>query len=175
MSLFTKIGAFIDKIAFGFWIAAGVLLLFTICSVVVDVASRMLFSSVALPWVVEVNEYCLVGITFFSSVWCLKVGGHVKIDFISGLFKPSIQSLLNAASSALASIGCLIFAYFAGVATIYSYEWGTHIFKFLKVPKYYFSLVIFFCSVLLAVEFARQSYFHYRGWRASGDSLKAKG
>ena len=175
MSVFKTVGALIDKIAFGFWVAAGGLLLFTICSVVVDVVLRMLFSSVALPWVVEVNEYCLFGITFFASVWCLRVGSHVRVDFISSFFKPSVQSLLNTGSSALASLGCFIFAYYGGVATLFSYERGTHIFKFLKVPKYYFSFVICICSLLLAIEFARQTYTYYQRWRSPDAPLKSEG
>jgi TRAP-type C4-dicarboxylate transport system permease small subunit len=175
MSLFKTVGALIDKIGFGFWVAAGGLLLFTICSVVVDVVLRMLFSNVALPWVVEVNEYCLFGITFLASVWCLKVGSHVRVDFISSFFKPSSQNLLNTGSSALASLGCFIFAYYGGVATLFSYERGTHIFKFLKVPKYYFAFVISVCSLLLAIEFARQTYTYYHRWRSPDAPLKSEG
>ena len=175
MSVFKTVGTFIDKIALGFWVVAGALLLFTICSVVVDVVLRMIFKSMAFPWVVEVNEYCLVGITFFASVWCLRVGSHVRVDFVSSFFKPSVQSLLNTISSALASLGCFIFAYYGGVATLFSYERGTHIFKFLKVPKYYFSLVICVCSLLLAIEFARQTYTFYQRWTSPDAPLKGEG
>lgn len=175
MSVFKTTAVFIDKIAFVFWIAAGALLLFTIFSVALDVILRIFFSKVALPWVVEVNEYCLFAITFLASVWCLKIGGHVRIDFISSFFKPSLQNVLNTISSALASIACFVYAYYGGVATLYSYERGTHIFKFLKVPKYYFSFIICLCSVCLAIEFAKQTYGYYHSWPSTETPLKGKG
>ena len=175
MGVFRVVGNFIDRVSFGFWVLAGGLLLFAIGSVVIDVVLRMLFSSVALPWVVEINEYCMVGITFFASVWCLKIGSHVRVDFISSFFKPSVQNLLNTISSALASLGCLIFAYYGGVATLFSYQRGTHIFKFLKVPKYSFSFIICVCALLLAIEFARQACAFYQKWRSPNALLKSEG
>ena len=155
-----KLSVVFDRFVLALWVVAGVMLLFAICSVILDVILRMTFPRVSMPWIVEVNEYVLFGMTFFASAWCLRVGGHVKVDFILNAFKPPTQHLLGAITSGLASLACIVFGYYGGVATLYSYQKGTHIFKFLKVPKYCFSSVICVCSFILAVEFVKQARRH---------------
>ena len=158
--------AVFDKIILGFWILAGAMLLFTICSVILDVLLRMAIRTVSLPWVVEVNEYVLFSLTFFAAVWCLRIKGHIRIDFIFNLFSQKTQNLLSTCTSALASLACLAFSYYGGFAGWFSFQRGTHLFKFLKVPKYYFALVICVCSFLLAIEFMRQARTNYKTWKA---------
>lgn len=165
-------GALFDKIILGFWVAAGGMLLFTICSVIVDVLLRIAIRTVSLPWVVEVNEYVLFGMTFFASAWCLRVRGHIKIDFIFNLFSQKTQNLLSTCTALFASLACLVFSYYGCFASWYSFQRGTHLFKFLKVPKYYFATVICICSLLLAIEFMRQAYMNYRMWRAAREAEK---
>jgi len=162
MRALEKLHTAFDRIIFLLWIVAGILLLFTICSVILDVILRMTFPRVAMPWVVEVNEYVLFGMTFFASAWCLRIAGHIRVDFIFNAFKPPVQHLISAMTSGFASLSCLVFSYYGAVATLYSYQKGTHIFKFLKVPKYCFSSVLCLCSFFLAVEFIKQARYHGR-------------
>ncbi len=150
-------GKVFDRIGAAFWALSGAILLFSIASVIVDVVFRLLYKRFSLPWVVEVNEYLLFVLTFFSSVWCLRRGGHIRIDFIYELFSERKQAFLSAITSALGAAACLLFSFYGGYATWYSYVQGTHLFKFLKVPKYAFTLVICVCAFLLAMEFIRRA------------------
>ena len=174
MGILKAAGKAFDRIGAGLWALSGAILLFSIASVIVDVVFRLLFRRFSLPWVVEVNEYLLFALTFFSSIWCLRKGGHIRIDFIYDLFSRGTQAVLSTITSILGSAACLVFSFYGGYATWYSYERGTHLFKFLKVPKYAFTLVICVCAFLLAVEFMRQAHDQWRRFRSGSPTIEGR-
>ncbi|MFP4037852.1 MAG: TRAP transporter small permease [Desulfobacteraceae bacterium] len=165
-----------DRIGAAFWVLSGAILLFSITSVIVDVVFRLLYKQFSLPWVVEVNEYLLFALTFLSSVWCLRRGGHIRIDFIYELFSQRKQAFLSTMTSVMGAAACLLFSVYGGYATWFSYVKGTHFFKFLKVPKYAFTLVICICAFMLAVEFvllARKEWTAFRAMKESSGEGRA--
>ena len=170
MSFLRSTGKVFDWIGAGLWALSGAIMLFSIASVIADVALRLLFTRFSLTWVVEVNEYLLFALTFFSSVWCLRKGGHIRIDFIYDLFSEKTREVLSTITSIVSAAACFAFSFYGGYATWYSFVHGTHLFKFLKLPKYAFTLVICVCAFLLAVEFLRQAWDRWTGFRAAGDS-----
>ena len=172
MSFLKSFSKTVDWIGSGLWVVSGAILLFSIASVITDVVLRLFLSNFSLPWVVEVNEYLLFALTFFSSVWCLRKGGHVKIDFIYELFKERIRALLSAITNLLGAAACLVFSFYGGYATWYSFIHGTHLFKFLKVPKFAFTIVICACSFLLAIEFMRLASDRWKDYRSAARSVK---
>jgi len=168
-----KVGAIFDKITGGLWFVAGLFLLFIMLSVIADVILRNV-SDISLTWVVEVNEYMLFTLTFFGVAWCLKIGGHVRIDFISNLFKHRAHVMLSMFTSVLGVMMCLVYAYYAGQATWFSIERDTHLVKILKVPKYTFTSIMCVCVLLLAIEFLRRSYKYFRMWRAGSNEIETQ-
>ena len=162
MSFLRAAGKLFDWLGLGLWVISGAILLFSIASVIADVVLRLFLSSFSLPWTVEVNEYLLFVLTFFSSIWCLRRNGHIRIDFIFELFSQRIRTQLSVITNLLGALACLVFSFYGGYATWYSFVRGTHLFKFLKVPKYAFTLVICVCAFMLAVEFLRQAM---AGWK----------
>jgi C4-dicarboxylate transporter DctQ subunit len=173
MSFLRAAGRVFSWISVGLWVLSGAILLFSIASVIADVVLRLILTQFSLPWVVEVNEYLLFALTFFSSVWCLRRGGHIRIDFIYELFNERIRSLLSAITNLLGAATCFVFSFYGGYATWYSFVRGTHLFKFLKIPKYAFTLVICVCSFMLAVEFLRQAWEQRKTFYPPADSRAA--
>ena len=171
MSVIETAGKVFNWVGRGLWVLSGAILLFSIASVIADVLLRLLPAGPALPWVVEINEYLLFALTFFSSVWCLREGGHIRVDFIHGLFSERTRNLLTAITNSLGAAACLVFSFYGGYATWYSFVRGTHLFKFLKVPKFFFTLVICICAFMLAIEFMRQAWESWVAfYRASASS-----
>ena len=170
MSFLRVVSKIFDWLGSGLWVLSGAILLFSIASVITDIVLRLFLPSFSLPWVVEVNEYLLFALTFFSSVWCLRKGGHIKIDFIYELFSERIRALLSAITNLLGAVACFTLSFYGGYATWYSFVHGTHLFKFLKVPKYAFTLVICVCAFLLAAEFLRQALECWKNFRPAADS-----
>jgi C4-dicarboxylate transporter DctQ subunit len=170
MSFLRLAGKAFDWIGAGLWVLSGAIMLFSIASVITDVIFRLLFKRFSLPWVVEVNEYLLFALTFFSSVWCLRKGGHIRIDFVYDLFSERTREVLSTITNIVGAAACFAFSFYGGYATWYSFDRGTHLFKFLKLPKYAFTLVICVCAFLLAVEFLRQVWDRWESFRSAGHS-----
>ena len=168
-----KAGAIFDSIIRGLWFVAGVLLLLITALVIVDVSVRSI-SPLALAWIDEIGEYMLFTITFFGATWCLKIGEHVRVDFIFSMLKERVQLLVSMITSTLGTIMCLAYAYYAGQATWLSIERGTHLVKMLKVPKYTFTSIMCICALLLTIEFLRQTYKYLRMWGARRNNVETR-
>jgi len=158
-----------NKFIHGLWNLSGILLFFITFSVVADVILRST-TKFSLDWVVEINEYMLFMITFLGAAWCLKIEGHIRIDYIFGMLKPKIQLIDNLFCSLLGGISCLLFGSYAGIATLLSIQRKTHLIKFLKVPKYYFTGIMFICCFCLFIVFLIKGFNYFRMWRTQLES-----
>jgi TRAP-type C4-dicarboxylate transport system permease small subunit len=160
-----KWGVRFDRVIKAFWILSGGLLVFTTFSVILDVLLRSLFKGISLPWTIEVSEYMLFGITFFGAAWCLKIEGHIRVDVVFNLMSKKMQMFVSLLNSILGALTCIVFSFYAGLATVESLQKGTQLFKVLKVPKYYFASVMCLCSLLVTITFLRQAYGYFRMWK----------
>jgi len=170
MDRLKKAGVMFDRVTRLSWCLAGGLLLFIMFSVIVDVILRYIFG-MSLTWVIEISEYSLFGIAFLGTTWCLRTKGHVRIDFIFNMLRQRVQIFLNLITSALSAIACFVYAFYAGQVAWMSIQRGTHLIKFLKVPKYVFASLMCIYVLLLAIEFLRQTHEHFvmsRGFGLGG-------
>jgi TRAP-type C4-dicarboxylate transport system permease small subunit len=165
MNQFEKLETAFNKFIQGLWSLCGIFLFFITFSVIVDVILRST-TRFSLSWIVEINEYMLFLITFLGAAWCLKTEGHVKIDYIFDRLRPKIQVILNLVVSLVGGISCLIFAYYAWIATLLSIQRKTHLLKFLKVPKYYFTSIMFISTICLFILFLIKGCHQFKIWRA---------
>ncbi len=60
---------------------ACLLLLTMVAIITLSVAGRFFFNS-PFAWTVEVSEYIMLFITFFTASWILKQAGHVQLDLL---------------------------------------------------------------------------------------------
>lgn len=164
MNLLNKAGTIMNKIFSGLWFFSGVIFLFILFSVIVSVILRYVFS-ISFLWVIEIDETLQLVITFLGASWCLKVGGHVRIDIILSMLKERAQLFINTINYALIAIMCLVFAYYAGVNTWESFQRGTSTYKVLRTPKYIFTSVMCLGALLIIIESAKLSYKHFKMWR----------
>ena len=138
-------------------ILAGTLLIFSMLSISMGVASRYLLGR-PMGWVVEISEYSLVYITFLIAAWVLKREGHVKVDILVERLKPKPQSVLNIVGSMLAIISCGIIFWYSLRVTWESFQKGYFSPTILEIPKWPVQAVIPLGSFLLFVQFIRRSY-----------------
>jgi TRAP-type C4-dicarboxylate transport system permease small subunit len=171
MNRLNKAGAIFDNITGGLWFLAGVLLILATLAVIFDVTLRK-FTPISFPWVIEIDETILLVITFLGAAWCLKIGGHVRDDFIFNMLKKRVQLLVSMVTSALGIMMCLAFAYYCGQDTWDSIQRGTALYKFLKMPKYSYTSIMWLGSLLLAIEFTRITYKYFKMWRARSDDIE---
>ena len=107
MKLLTKAnGAFDRTLDILIW--AGAMIFFAVWFVIVLEIVLRYFLNRPLFWVVEVSEYSLLYICFLGAAWLLRREGHVKIDFLANRLQPKNEALLNAITSVLAAMVCLV-------------------------------------------------------------------
>jgi C4-dicarboxylate transporter DctQ subunit len=148
------------------FILAGILLLFAMLIISIGVASRYLFDR-PLGWAIEIVEYSLVYIAFFTAPMVLKRGAHVKMDLIFNRLSPRLQSTLNLITSSISTIVCFIlFGFGVRVANeLFRTHYTTP--TILEVPKFIIIVGIFIGFAVLFLQFLIRTYNLLFIWKAS--------
>lgn len=136
-------------------LAAGLTVAALAVLVSVDVAARNV-GWFNLPWLLEVSEYALYGLTFLAAPWVLAENAHVRVDMLVNVLPRPIARGLEAFADlvGLAISGMLI--YFGWLATRDAYVQGSLIFKQLIIPEWWLLWIMPFSGLLLALEFCRR-------------------
>jgi TRAP-type C4-dicarboxylate transport system permease small subunit len=152
-------------------IFAGILLIFSMVSISMGVASRYLFDW-PMAWVTEITEYILVHITFLVAPWVLKREGHVTMDLVLNRLSPRTQSMFNMITYAMSAIVCFIL-FGSGVRVTWDL-YRTRYFTptVLELPKFAVIAVIFIGSLFLFLQFLNMAFKYLSAWRASDGQRK---
>jgi C4-dicarboxylate transporter, DctQ subunit len=157
------------------------LLLGSVLVVTYDVCERYIANK-SLSWTTEIMGYLLVYVTFLGAPWVLSIeGGHVSIDVVTKRLGLRTQLMIKQITSMMGGIGCVIVAWFAGLNT-----WSLYLSKYyletsLEIPIFHLHAVIAFGSLLLVVQFIRNTYKYRQEYRrlsaprpAKAENLKAE-
>lgn len=87
-----KINRIIDLIFKGMVYLAGILIIFLMLSITLGIVMRLLGRPIT--WVIELNEYVLLYITFLVGPWVLRKDSHVRVDIILTMVPPRIRTVL---------------------------------------------------------------------------------
>jgi TRAP-type C4-dicarboxylate transport system permease small subunit len=143
---------------------AGVLLIFLMLSVTVEVALRY-FLGRPTSWVVEICGYILLYIPFLVAAWVLRRDGHVRMDLMISTLSPKAQSLVNAITSFVSALICFLLTWYGIKVVLYFSKLGYKTPTVLMLPKSMIITIIFIGSFMLAVQFLIRTYNHLRNWR----------
>ncbi|MFC1869139.1 TRAP transporter small permease subunit [Thermodesulfobacteriota bacterium] len=110
-----------------------VILLFIMLSIGSDVVMRYFFKQPQI-WVLEITEYSLLFMTFLSTAWLLKNGGHVKMDLVLLLFKPRTRVIINIFTTTLLAILFLVITWYGVKVTYEQFEFSYFTSTPLEVP-----------------------------------------
>jgi len=144
-----------------------VLIAFVMLSICMNVVLRYIWSN-PIFWVTEVATYCLLWITFLGSAWLLKREGHVRMDMVLNRLNPRHRSLLNAITSILGAIACLVVTWYGIKSVNYYFELGFVITSMLSPVKWPIMVIIPIGGFLLFIQFLRRTKSHLESWKASG-------
>ena len=164
MKLRAKVTKIYDRIIDITTLLAGILVIFLMLSVGLEVTLRYFFGS-PTSWVVEVAGYILLYIPFLVAAWVLKREGHVRMDLVLNQLSPKTQSLVNAITSVIGAIICFVLTWFGVKATLYFIGYQTP--TILMVPKSIIIVIIPVGSLLLFIQFLRRTYSYSRSWRVA--------
>jgi len=163
LKLLSKVNAMFDSVLnFFIWVAAAIFAgaMLIIC---LDVIMRY-FLNRPMIWGLEICEYILLGISFFSAAWLLREEEHVKVEILLYWLKPKNQALLNAITSVVGALVFLIITWFAAKTTWENFVRDVPIMRSLRIPKAPLLAVITVGSFLLFIQFVRRSSGYLRSW-----------
>lgn len=166
MKLIPKVIKIFDRILDITAIIAGIIVIFLMISVSMEVILRYFFRHPTI-WVTEIAGYGIVYIPFLVAAWVLKRDAHVRMDLVLSRLSPKNQCLLNAITFFAGAIICFILTYFGVKATLYYVGHFTP--TPLMMPKSLIIAVIFVGSFLLFVQFVRRAYGYMKSWTTAAD------
>ena len=127
---------------------SGLVLLFITFSIFVDVFFRY-FLNRPSRWVTEVSGYLLLYLIFLATSYTLEKGVHIRVTFISDLFKFKMKRILELVGSLFAVIFCFVLLWQTSLLTWEAYRDDWIAPTMLSVRYYYIYVVMALGSFLL--------------------------
>lgn len=166
IKLRAKVTKIYDRIIDIIVVFAGILVIFLMLSVGLEVTLRYFFGH-PTSWVVEIAGYILLYIPFLVAAWVLKREGHVKMDLVLNQLSPKTQSLVNAITSVIGAIICFVLTWFGIKAALYFIGYQTP--TILMLPKSIIIAIIPVGGLLLFIQFLRRTYSYLGSWRVPAE------
>jgi len=157
-----KLMALFDHVVNGMIFLAGVILVFIMLSVCMEVILRYFLNRPQM-WVTEVTEVLLLYITFLGTTWLLRQEGHVKVDIILNRLKPKTLALLGIFSSAIGVLVSITLTV-SGFQLTWDYvQRGIYTPTAMEIPVSIIIVIIPVGSLMLLVQFIRRGWLHVAG------------
>ncbi len=160
-----RAGRIFDVILIGFTWFSGMLMIFSLISVCIDVVMRYFFNSPS-GWILQISEYILLYIPFLTAAFVLKEEGHIKVDIILNIVTERTEAILNTVTSILGAGVLLILTYYGTIVTYDFYVRNVPTLKYLKIPEFLVIMVIPVGCFLFALQFIRRANIFYQKYKA---------
>jgi TRAP-type C4-dicarboxylate transport system permease small subunit len=134
---------------------AGLLLVFQMLSVCLEVVLRYFFNSPTI-WVVEITSYMVLLVPFLSGAYVLKKGAHVRMDLLIKTMRSDIRLIFFVVTSLIAMVVCLVVTWYGIKVVADLYQTGFRTQTFLMLPKWPIISIIPLGTLLFFIEFMRQ-------------------
>jgi TRAP-type C4-dicarboxylate transport system permease small subunit len=116
-----------------------------------------------IGWGLEVAEYSLIILTFFSAGWLLKNRGHTRIDILLDLIKkPRTRSFVDGILYVITAAINLFLMIFAAILTWENYLSGTLQVKVYTFPKWMLCIIIPIGFFPLTIESLKMAYNYFK-------------
>jgi len=153
-----------DGVLKGFAWLAGLLMMFALFSVCVDVVLRYFFNK-PMGWVLQISEYILLYIPFLAAGYVLKQESHIRIDIVLNRVGQRHQTLINMITSILGSLVLLVLTTYGTYVTCDFFQRKVPTLKYLKIPEFLVIMVIPLGCFLFSIQFIRRAYGFYKDLR----------
>ena len=157
------LGLAIDRINDWFFVFAGVIIAFMMISICYDVVAR----SFGRPtiWVHELSALGMLWMTFIALGAASKKGVHVSIDFVITKFNKHVQAIVDIIYSIVIVIIAGVFFWYGASVTVNAYVKDLHELTMLELPVWPTLIVIPIGSLLMLIEYLRQTRKQIVKWR----------
>lgn len=153
---------FVDKLTNILPYVSGGLLLFIILVVCIDLVLRKFFAS-SIIWSPVASGWALLMVVFLTAPYVLSQKGHITVDVIVSIQRPSTRAYLNTVTLLAAAAISAIFAYYIGLDAYKSLQRGTLVGEPpVTMPRAYIESVIVFGFLLLIPHCVHQAFDQIR-------------
>lgn len=116
-----------------------------------------------MGWGLEVAEYSLIILTFFSAGWLLKNRGHTRIDILIELIKkPRTRSIIDGILYMITAAITLFLMIFGAIVTWENYLSDTLQVKIYTFPKWMLCIIIPIGFFFLVIESVKMAYNYFK-------------
>lgn len=146
-------------------VLCGLIVLFGLVSVCAEVVMRY-FLRTPIEWVVEVNEYLLVYLTFLGAGWLLRDQGHVRVDVFVRLMSPRGKAVVEVLACIAGALVCLVVVVYGSYVT-----WGLWLRSAisataLEMPLAPVVVIVPLGALAMMIEFCRRLTRVLGHWRS---------
>jgi len=171
MDFLSKMGRILDRLMEGFAWLAGLLMMFSLITVCIDVVMRYFFNR-PTGWVLQFSEYILLYIPFLAAAFVLREESHIRVDIVLNRLTGKTRSLINMVTSLLACLVLAILTYYGTYITIDFYQRKVPTLKYLKIPEFLVIMVIPIGCFLFSIQFIRRAYRYYKASGTRNEKVK---
>ena len=164
-------GRILDRLMEGFAWLAGLLMMFSLITVCIDVVMRYFFNR-PTGWVLQFSEYILLYIPFLAAAFVLREESHIRVDIVLNRLTGKTRSLINMVTSLLACLVLAILTYYGTYITIDFYQRKVPTLKYLKIPEFLVIMVIPIGCFLFSIQFIRRAYRYYKASGTRNEKVK---
>ena len=147
---------------------SGLILLFVIFSIFIDVFLRYFFNRPSI-WITEVSSYLFLYIIFFGTAYTLQQGLHLRVTFLLDQFNPRVMRILELITSLFSMLFCLVLLWQTSIMTWTAFKEGWTSPTMLSAPYAYIYVAMVFGSVLLCLTFLLRTILIF-----AGEALEAR-
>ena len=151
---------FDDVVKYLSYLAAAMLVLMSL-SISLDVVLRYTINY-PIKWVFEATEYALLFITFLAATWVLQKDEHVKLDLALNAMGERLRAGINAFTSLLMALVCLVLTWSSAKYTIYLFQHDVTIIKYYTIPQFVIYFIIPVGFFLLFIQSLKRAYKYIR-------------
>ncbi|OPY76003.1 MAG: Tripartite ATP-independent periplasmic transporter [Syntrophorhabdus sp. PtaU1.Bin058] len=145
----------------GLAVIGGILVVAMVVYVSLSVLIR--FTPFVIGWTLEVAEYSLIILTFFSAGWLLKNRGHTRIDILLDLIKtPRTRNIVEGILYVVTTAISLFLLILSAVVTWENYVSGMLQVKVYTFPKWMLCAIIPIGFFFLFIESIRLAYAFFK-------------
>ena len=141
---------------------SGLILLFVIFSIFIDVFLRYFFNRPSI-WITEVSSYLFLYIIFFGTAYTLQQGLHLRVTFLLDQFNPRVMRILELITSLFSMLFCFVLLWQTSVMTWTAFKESWTSPTMLSAPYAYIYVAMVFGSVLLCLTFLLRTILIFVG------------
>src|SRR3972149_1154287 len=143
-----------DLLLHGMAVAAGVLMVAIMASIVTDVALRNLGTQ-SSAHLFTFNEYALLLVPLLGSPWLGRGKGHIFIELVLSQVPPATQRVQVRLITIACIVVCLVLAWYGAEVTVKDYVQSEKDVRSLDMPRWMLMAFMPLCFGMMAIEFRR--------------------